>query len=381
MTGPIGLGALMFSTYVGPGFASGTQTVSYMLTKGWIGVFIGPIIVGILTLIWCYLVNEFNRCYRPKNYREQSDMLFKTPWVRLLMGTFIDIMGILQIILVSAAMLSGAANLFNQMWGIPMAIGTLIFAASVVFLTLSGTSFVLKVGSVLTLCILAVTVYIAAVGLHVAWPATMEWLSLKIPPQANGFSTIGAWYTIITFMTTFVSGRNAAVSASLTSLRTRTDSWIAAWSNALMCTLSTLIYTVIFAAGMPAIQSESIPTLYALRDVIGASKGSQMVYVIIALAAMLSTAVSLMYGAIARFKQIAQNICRQSKDAVLNAGIVIVFIVISTAFSTIGIINLIGIGYTYLGYLQTPIMILLWYFAIPYRMAKDKKKAYCRQKM
>ena len=33
--------AVMYSAYVGPGFASGTQTVSYFNNKGWIGIFLG----------------------------------------------------------------------------------------------------------------------------------------------------------------------------------------------------------------------------------------------------------------------------------------------------------------------------------------------------
>lgn len=373
MTGPVGLGALMFATYVGPGFASGTQTTSYMLTKGWIGVFLGPTVVGILAFVWCCLVNEFNRLYRPKNYREQSDMIYHNPVMRTAMGVFVDIVGVLQILLVTASMVSGAANLFNQMWGIPMAVGTLIFSAVILLLTLSGTGLVLKVGSVLTCCILLVTVYIGAVGIGVAWPATQAWLAQRIPPSAYGFTTFGAWYTIVTFVNNFISGRNAAVPASLESLQTRKDSIVASLVNALLCVLSTMVYTVIFAAGMPDILSESIPTLYALREIIGASKGSQAVYVIIALAAMLSTGVSLMYGAIARFHDIVKGVWKTGSEPAINAFIVVVFIVLSTALSTFGILAIIGIGYTYLGYVSVPLMVFLWFFTIPYRMYKDKK--------
>ena len=61
------LGAVMFSSYVGPGFASGTQTVQYFLTKGWIGVFLGLIVCGALALIVNLMTFEFNRVYRPLN--------------------------------------------------------------------------------------------------------------------------------------------------------------------------------------------------------------------------------------------------------------------------------------------------------------------------
>ena len=42
----------MYSAYVGPGFASGLQTVSYFLNKGWIGVIVGLLAAGVL----CFLL-------------------------------------------------------------------------------------------------------------------------------------------------------------------------------------------------------------------------------------------------------------------------------------------------------------------------------------
>ena len=66
MFGSLGLAALMFSTYIGPGYASGTQTVSFYLTKGSMGVFLAPVVLGIITFFWCWLTFEFNRVYRPR---------------------------------------------------------------------------------------------------------------------------------------------------------------------------------------------------------------------------------------------------------------------------------------------------------------------------
>ena len=36
LTAIFSLSSIMFSAYVGPGFASGTQTVSYFNNKGWV---------------------------------------------------------------------------------------------------------------------------------------------------------------------------------------------------------------------------------------------------------------------------------------------------------------------------------------------------------
>ena len=55
VVGALSIAALMFSSYVGPGFAAGTQTVAYYLKAGSAGVIWGPLLVGILTFIWCWL--------------------------------------------------------------------------------------------------------------------------------------------------------------------------------------------------------------------------------------------------------------------------------------------------------------------------------------
>lgn len=86
VVGALSIAALMFSSYVGPGFAAGTQTVAYYLKAGSAGVIWGPLLVGILTFVWCWLTFEFNRIYKPKDYREQSDMIYKNPAVRQVLG-------------------------------------------------------------------------------------------------------------------------------------------------------------------------------------------------------------------------------------------------------------------------------------------------------
>ena len=110
----ISIAALFFSSYVGPGFAAGTQTVSYFLTKGSMGVIFAPALVGVLTFFWCYLTFEFNRIYKPKDYREQSDMIYKNPVARHALGIFKDVFAIIQVLLVVSGMISGAATILAK---------------------------------------------------------------------------------------------------------------------------------------------------------------------------------------------------------------------------------------------------------------------------
>ena len=160
VVGALSIAALMFSSYVGPGFAAGTQTVAYYLKAGSAGVIWGPLLVGILTFIWCWLTFEFNRIYKPKDYREQSDMIYKNPAVRQVLGIFKDFFSLVQIFLVAAGMISGAAIILEQTFGIPNMVGTLLFGVFMIGFTLKGANLVMKLGNTLTILIIAIIIFI-----------------------------------------------------------------------------------------------------------------------------------------------------------------------------------------------------------------------------
>lgn len=187
------IGALMFSSYVGPGFAAGTQTVSYFLTKGWVGVLVAPILVAVLTFFWCWMTFEFNRIYRPGDFREQSDMIYKNPVARQALGIFKDVFSIVQILLVVSGMISAAATIMEQMLGLPNIAGTIIFAIVMIALTLKGADLVSKLGNVLTILIIAIVIFIFAIGIGKCWPGASEFMAEKTTPKDYGFSTGYAW--------------------------------------------------------------------------------------------------------------------------------------------------------------------------------------------
>jgi uncharacterized membrane protein YkvI len=371
-SGPLALAALMFSTYAGPGYASGTQTVAFFLTKGWIGVFLGPLALGLVTFVWCAATFEFNRIYRPKNYREQSDMIYPHPTARRFMGIYTDFLALFQIVVVVAAMVSAAAVLLQNMFGLPMMVGTIFFSVICLALTMRGTKLVLSSATVLTFLILLITLYIAVVGLGSTWPQAMRFIEERHQPQEFNYSWTQAWWLILIFVANFTAGRNAAVPACLDSLKTRRDSFFAAFATAAMCAFSTIIYTVVFSAGMPQISKEPIPTLYVLNTMLNVSANNQLIYMVIALAAMVSTGVALLYGGNIRFQQPMSKIWKNATPTQLQVTFSLVIIIGCTLLSRLGVIAIITKGYAYYNALTAPILVYLYCVTVPLRMKKDR---------
>lgn len=371
--GSLGLAALMFSTYIGPGYASGTQTVSFYLTKGWIGVWVAPLILGVLSFIWCLIVFEFNRVYRPKDYREQSDMIYKNPVLKQLLGIFKEIIAILQVFVVVSAMVSGAATLLNQMLGMPVLIGTVLFSLLLVVLVLKGTGLVMKVSGILTVIILAIVAYIAVIGIGPTWDGAMQFIAERSQPEDYGFTKFAAWFAIIGTIFNFLAGANAAVPACREDIHTRGDVVVAAFGNAFLCTVATIICTLMFAAGMPQIANEALPMMYTLQELVGAGPWVQYLYFIIAIAAMLSTGVSLVYGMTERWTPVIGN--KLNTGVGVKTRFIIAFIMVFACvlMSSIGILAIVNTFYPMLFNIGTPVIFLLLFITIPYRMYKDKK--------
>ena len=374
LAGSLGLAALMFSTYIGPGYASGTQTVSFYLTKGSVGVFIAPIILGIITFFYCLFTFEFNRVYRPQNYKEQTSMIYRNPLLNKFFIFMKELVSFGQLLVVVPAMISGAATLFLDFVGLPILGGTILFSVALIIFTMGGTKLVSKVSGILTLIIIAIVVYIAIIGLGPTWGGMVAFMEANSQPEDYGFTKTYAWFVMINSVANFIAGTNAAVPYCLENIHSRTDSVVAAGGNAVLCTGATIVCTMLFAAGMPAIANESLPMVYTLRELVGAGAWVQYLYFVIALAAMLSTGVAIIYGMVERWSPVVrQSLIKTDHSFAVRIALAGVMIIICMLMSSIGILKLVQVGYPILMNIGTPVMFLLLLITIPYRFYADKK--------
>jgi len=375
VVGALSIAALMFSSYVGPGFAAGTQTVAYYLKAGSAGVIWGPLLVGILTFVWCWLTFEFNRIYKPKDYREQSDMIYKNPAVRQVLGIFKDIFSMVQIFLVAAGMISGAAIILEQTFGIPNMAGTFLFGVFMIGFTLKGANLVMKLGNTLTILIIAIIIFIFFISIGICWPAADQFIESGSTAADYGLTTGYAWVIVFSSIILFTCGANAAVPSCLVTIRSKKDTFLAALGTAVLCGGGTMLCTILFAAGMPHITKESIPMLYLLHDIVHSADWTRYLYVAIAVSAMLSTGVGLLFGISERYQLLAarHNIMANKTAFYRRAVIGVIVTLISVAFSRLGILTIVAKGYVAFTLISAPFLIYILFLAVPWRIYKDKQ--------
>jgi len=365
--------AIMYSAYVGPGFASGTQTVSYFLNKGWIGVFVGPLVAGILCFIFNLLLFEINRIYKPNTYREAYNTIYRNKGLQAFFGTFKEIQVIVVVLIALSAQISTTAILLNTMFGIPNMIGTILFCAAVLLLSLWGADLLRKTGTVLGLAILIICAYVALICLGNAWAPAMEFVRSRISYTEYGYTGINAWFSMLMIVVFFMNGYEACVPASKGIINTRKDVFIESLVTALLCAVSTMIFTVIFAAGMPDILKEQIPTLWAINTLSNAGFISKILYVVFAIAAMLSSSVAFIFTVCNRFEPLIEKVWKTSNSFTRKFTIAMIFILLCTFGSTFGLLNIIKYGYGMFTTIVGPVMLIPLVISVPYRLYKDRQ--------
>lgn len=365
--------AVMYSAYVGPGFASGTQTVSYFLNKGWIGVFIGPLVAGLLCFIFNLLLFEINRIYKPDTYRQAYDTIYRNKALQTFFGTFKEIQVIVVVLIALSAQISTTAILLNTMFGIPELVGTLLFCAAVLLLSLWGADLLRKTGTVLGLAILVICGYVAVICLGAAWKPAMEFVASRVSYKEFGFSGPNAWFSMLMIVVFFMNGYEACVPASKGIINTRKDVFVESLVTALLCAVSTMVFTVIFAAGMPEILKEQIPTLWAIDNLSNAGMISRVLYAVFAIAAMLSSSVAFIFTVCNRFEPMIQKVWKSSNGFTRKLAIAIVFILLCTFGSRFGLLNIIKYGYGMFTTIVGPVMLVPLVISVPYRLYKDRK--------
>lgn len=371
--GPASIAAVMFSTYVGPGFASGAQTVSYFLTKGWIGVFLGPLIAGLLMFVFSMLLFEINRIYRPKTYREAYNTIYRNKYLQAFFGTFKEIQVVVIVLISLSAQISAVSAILNTTWGINLTLGAILFCASILALCLWGAKLLRATGSFLTICILGICAYIGAVCLGPAWPKALAFVQSRVSYHEFGFTGPQAWYQMIMIVVFFMVAYEACVPASIGVIKTRWDVIVESLISSCLCCFGTMIFTIIFAAGMPGITQETIPILWALQTLSHSGRIAQSLYAALAIAAMLSSGVSLLFTVSDRFEAPIGRMWKGSSPFLRKFLIALAFIFMCTFGSSFGLLNIVKYGFTTFTNVVGPVMLLPLVISVPYRIYKDKQ--------
>jgi uncharacterized membrane protein YkvI len=349
------VGAVLFSSHAGGGFATGNQANAYFIGLGWLAPITAVITMLLLTLTIKEAMNMYNSRHL-KSYKQLFENLYSP--VKAVEYLFEFFFYIMVLMAVSAA-ISGAASALADQLKMNYYLGIVIVGAIVFVLTIFGADLVRKATTYMGIAILATSVIIFAIGIAMAGDVagtTTVMNAMAADYEAQGFAMLPkailnavtyAGFQCVVIPTMIVVGMPL-----VTRRNCATSMWISFAMNAVALTLS-----VCMLLGWTGIYGKSpLPTLTNCQAM--GMPWLTVVYSICLLLCLISTGVTTVFGFTARFSEL--NILKKiTSKSVIRSGIVTLFIIIlSMTVSIVGLTNIIKYGYGYCGYLAIAIIII-----------------------
>ncbi|MDR1018346.1 MAG: hypothetical protein LBM02_06555 [Lachnospiraceae bacterium] len=359
---PFSVASIWFGIYIGPGFSGGAQLVSFFVAKSWLGVFIGPLITTTAAALICFFVLEYCRKFETYNFRTFYDHVYGK--YRVFFANVKEFSAILACITISALSFATGGRLISQYTGLPFILCGIGTMAIIIFLILAGQSIVLKSSSLITVALVILIAYIGIKGVGVAWGG----MSKYVEARTMNDTPFHVWVQIILYINIMVAFVDAAIPASKGQIRTRRDSIITAVMGFCLVFFSTIMMNIIFAAGMPGVAGQDLPTLWSMENVIGAGSGIKFIYTALAYLAVLSTGAGYLYGMVERYQVPLNRLLKKSTLMQRRVIIVAILACLGFYFGRVGIPQLVTTAYGIIGKINIPLFELPFLVILPVQM-------------
>lgn len=362
-----GLASVWFGIYIGPGFSGGAQLVSFFVGQSWLGVFIGPLFTTTIAGIICYLVLEYCRTFELYDFRSFYDRVFGK--FNFFFANVKEFSAILACITISALTFATGGRLLSEFFHVSsVAMGLLTFGI-VVLLILAGQKIVLRSASFIAIALILLISYIAIRGV----PASWEGMSNYVSNRTMNAPISHVLMQIVLYINIMVAFVDAVIPASKGQVKTRKHSLGTAIIGSLMVFISTIAMNIIFAAGMPNVAGEDLPTLWSLNHIIGAGFTVRLLYTAIAYLAVLSTGAGYLYGMIERYQLLVHKVWKGSSYNARRLLLVGILTVLAFYFGRAGIPQIVTTAYGIIGRINIPLFEIPFLVILPYQLYKYQK--------
>ena len=349
------VGAVLFSSHAGGGFATGNQENVYFISLGWLG----PITAIVTMLLFTLTIKEAMNMYNSRHltsYKQLFQNLYRpVPGIEFLFEGFFYIMVLMAV----SATISGAASALAAQTGLNYYTGIGVVGAIIFILTIFGADLVRRATTYMGIAILAMAITIFSVGIAMGGQVEGTRLFLDAMAQdfaVNGFSKLP---TAILHAFTY-SGFQCVVIPTMivvgTPLVTRKNCAASMWMSFAM-NATALTMAVCMLLGWTGIFGKTpLPTLMSLKAM--GMPWLTLLYSVSLMLCLISTGVTTVFGFTARFSEM-DCLKKITGSSVKRSALVTLFIIcLSMTVSMVGLTNIIKYGYGYCGYLAIAIIIV-----------------------
>ena len=357
-----------FGTHCGSGFATGAQATSFWVKYGAHAVYL-PIVSAVIMALVAGIMWEICRLYKAENYKDFANALFD-PYQKIF-GTIYGILFIAIMVMGVSSVFAGAGALMNSWLGIPYVLGVVITIAITILLTMFGSQVILKSASVLSTILIIVITICTIVGMT----SSDAHLGEVVSNWETDYSALPALWSALLYAS-FQCVILGATANLVGGFKSKKDSSAAAWIGFAMNGAMMVLLTYMLLAYYPETTEETLPVLAACQRM--GMPWLTWSYSLMLFLAFLTTAVSCIGSLVTRFEVMAKN--KITNDTLRRFIFSAVIILVCFGIAQFGLLNIIKKGYSAVGYLGIPFVIIPVLFIGPRKIKKAREAAKTEQK-
>lgn len=354
----LGVSFVWFTTHFGGGFASGAQIYSYFTRFG-IWCLIMPVIAMLYNAIFFSYSLYFAKKHDVYDYRSYNNAFygkFSPIFSNLFEILYICVMCVAP----AVAFATGGATL-STLTGIPYILCTLLIGIFIFIVSIFGTNLVRKVAWIISICIIAGLFIVYLPNIFTQLPKISATISSM---KAADISFTDALYSAFLYGTFQLS--NIAVFVQHAKSFEKPKDAVKSVSigfviNSLMMLIVVIGLMTIYTN--PETATQSVPTLFMVKNGIGAQFMMPLISVLIILGAV-STAVNMVAAMVKRIcgdkKDIQNKIKTSNKFNITGKEIMAALIccIVDFGVAQFGLLTLVQKAYGFLAYLAIPVILI-----------------------
>lgn len=328
---------MWFGAHAGGGFASGNQTMNFFVQYGWPAIFTPIIAMVVLAFVYRVIIIMCNQ-HQVSNYNAWSHKLYE-PYDKVLSPLY-EICNLGAGILATSASVAGAAAIINEMFHLPYMVCVIVLTAAIVVLSMFGAGLIAKASSVLVVLIVTSCVIISVCGLAANGGHIIQDIQSNYAPRGIVYpiwkSLTYSSFQIFSLLGTFGVAMQ---------LKTEKNCNKATILGFIINAGTLLLLTLLCLAYREDVTGNTLPILTICKSL---NNGLLTVlYTVSLFCAFISTAVSVVFGTIARFGKYSEKVHMNQK--LWNAIVGVIIVVVSMFAASFGLTAIVAVGYGYLG--------------------------------
>lgn len=371
-----GLGALMFGTFCGANMASGVYATGYIITLGggwglvWMAIFCA------FMSFFCAISLDFVRAYKTGNYNAYYLALYglnkpdSNPVLKTIVTVFFDLYTMAMGVVTVAATISLFAELFNTLLGVPVVVGSIGAVLLFTVLTIYGAGFLRKFNTLMTIALIVSLFIILGCVISVRGDVLVDRIGNFEVGLDWSTETVGSHLWMIISYCFMMSSWGSTLSNYGDQMRDKRD---AIGSGITIGILVTSLFAITSAIVLPFMPEAlvSTPILTICQQYF--SPIITVVYWIVVILSVVSTAPSFTYAFSNRWVTLWKT---EKVDLKLKLFIIsLSYLLICWLISSVGLMTIVQKGYTALGKVALPTIVVPLFISIFRVIKKDKADA------